>query len=65
MALKKKWIQAATARMKRKGTVGSFGKVTKKKVAAAKKKGGKAAKKAQFAVNVTRAARKAARRKSR
>lgn len=43
------WIKKATARMKRKGTLGSFGKATKKKIAAAKKKGGKSAKKAAFA----------------
>ena len=45
MATKRKrnWIGAATRRMKRKGTLGSFGKATKKKIAAAKKKGGKMA----------------------
>lgn len=46
------WIQDATKKMKKKGTLGSFGKATAKKVAAAKKKGGKAAKKAQFAENM-------------
>ena len=45
----KKWIQKAAARMKRKGTEGSFGKATKKKIAAGLKKGGKQAKKAAFA----------------
>ncbi len=58
MATKKRWIQKAVKRMKRKGTLGSFGKATKKKIAAAKKKGGKAAKKAIFAQNVARARRR-------
>jgi hypothetical protein len=62
MATKKKsdprWMEKAAARMKRKGTVGSFGKATKKKVAAAKKKGGKAAKKANFAKVAAKVARK-------
>jgi hypothetical protein len=53
MALKKgKWIQAATEKMKEKGTLGSFGKVTAKKVSAAKKEGGKEEKKAIFAENM-------------
>jgi hypothetical protein len=59
----KHWIQKATARMKRKGTLGSFGKATPKKIAAAKRKGGKAKKKAIFAQNVKKAARKRAARK--
>jgi hypothetical protein len=54
----KKWIQKATSKMKQKGTLGSFGKATKKKIAAGKKAGGKRAKKAVFAQNVARAARK-------
>jgi hypothetical protein len=59
MATKKRnWIGAATRRMKRKGTLGSFGKATKKKIAAAKRKGGKAAKKAVFAQNMKRIAAK-------
>jgi len=49
-----KWIQKATEKMKEKGTIGSFGKATPKKIAAAKKKGGKAEKKAIFAQNVTK-----------
>jgi hypothetical protein len=61
MATKKRWIQKAVKRMKRKGTLGSFGKATKKKIAAAKKRGGKAAKKAIFAQNVARAARRRSR----
>ena len=44
-----KWIQKAAARMKRKGTEGSFGKATGKKITAGLKKGGKTAKKAAFA----------------
>jgi hypothetical protein len=50
------WIQGATEKMKKKGTLGSFGKATAKKVAAAKKKGGKAEKKAIFAQNMKRIA---------
>lgn len=49
---KKKFIQKATARMKAKGTLGSFGKATEKKIARAKKRGGKAKKKAVFAENM-------------
>lgn len=56
MATKKRWIQAAVKKMKRKGTLGSFGKATKKKIAAAKKRGGKSAKKAQFAANMKKIA---------
>ena len=64
MALKKKkWIQKATAKMKAKGTLGSFGKATPKKLAAAKKKGGKAEKKAVFAANMKHIAEKHKRQK--
>lgn len=52
------WIQKATAKMKKKHTLGSFGKVTAKKVARAKKMGGKAEKKAVFAENMKRIAEK-------
>jgi hypothetical protein len=54
MAKKKKgkWIQAATAKMKAKGTLGAFGKATSKKIASAKKKGGLAKKRAIFAQNM-------------
>lgn len=45
----KKWLQKANAKMESKGTKGSFGKATSKKIAAGLKKGGKAAKKAAFA----------------
>ena len=47
-----KWIQKATAKMKKKGTLGKFGKATPKKIAAAKKKGGLAKKRAIFAQNM-------------
>lgn len=47
-----KWIQAATEKMKAKGTLGSFGKATASKIASAKKAGGKRAKKAVFAENM-------------
>jgi len=47
-----KWIQHATEKMKEKGTLGSFGKATPKKIAAAKKAGGKREKKAIFAENM-------------
>lgn len=53
-----KWIQKATDRMKEKGTIGSFGKATPKKIAAAKKEGGKMKKKAVFAQNMKSIARK-------
>jgi hypothetical protein len=48
----KQWIQAATDKMKTKGTLGSFGKATPKKIKAAKKEGGKEEKKAVFAENM-------------
>lgn len=54
----KKWIQKAVSKMKKKGTLGSFGKATPKKIAAAKKKGGKSAKKAVFAQNMKKIAKK-------
>lgn len=53
-----KFIQKAVAKMKKKGTLGSFGKATPKKIAAAKKKGGKAAKKAVFAQNMKKIAKR-------
>ena len=54
----KRWIQSATAKMKKKGTLGSFGKATSKRIAAGKKKGGKMKKKAVFAENMKRIAAK-------
>lgn len=53
-----KWIQKATAKMKKKGTLGSFGKATSKKIAHDKKLGGKMKKKAIFAQNMKRIAEK-------
>jgi hypothetical protein len=55
---KVKWIQAATERMKRRGTVGKFGKATPKKIAAAKREGGTREKEAVFAQNMKKAAAK-------
>jgi hypothetical protein len=55
---KGKWIQKATDRMKKKGTVGAFGKATDKKISKAKKKGGLAKKRAVFAQNMKRLAAK-------
>jgi hypothetical protein len=52
------WMEDATAKMKRKGTLGSFGKATPKKIARAKKLGGKMKKKAIFAQNAKKAAKK-------
>ena len=53
---KRKWIQAANERMEEKGTKGSFGKATPKKIARAKAHGGKEAKKAIFAENMRKLA---------
>lgn len=58
-----KWIQSAVEKMKENKTLGSFGKATPKKIAAAKKKGGKMEKKAIFAQNAAKASRKAAHKK--
>lgn len=44
-----KWLQAARARMEEKGSVGSFGKATQKKISSGMKAGGLQAKKANFA----------------
>ena len=54
----KKWIQKAVAKMKRKGTLGSFGKATSKKIKAGLRAGGKRAKKALFAKNMKKIARR-------
>lgn len=51
-----KFIQKAVAKMKKKGTIGAFGKATSKKIAAAKKKGGLAKKRAVFAQNMKKIA---------
>lgn len=58
MAKGGKWIQSATAKMAKKGTLGAFGKATGKKIAAAKKKGGLAKKRAIFAANMKKIAHK-------
>ena len=55
-AMSDNWIGKARDKMEEKGTVGSFGKATPSKVAAAKKKGGKAEKKAVFAQNMKKIA---------
>jgi len=46
------WIQKAAAKMKKKGTLGKFGKATEKKIKAGKKAGGLQAKRAIFAANM-------------
>ena len=43
------WIKKATDRMKKRGTVGKFGKATPKKIKAGLKAGGEKAKEAGFA----------------
>jgi hypothetical protein len=60
---KRNWIAKATAKMRKKGTVGAFGKATTKKIAAARKKGGLAAKRANFAANMKKISRRSAARK--
>lgn len=52
------WIQKATDKMKKKGTLGKFGKATGKKIAAGKKKGGLQKKRAVFAQNIKKIAKK-------
>lgn len=47
----KKWMQAASARMARKGTKGSYGHKTVKQMRRDKAKGGAIGKKANFALN--------------
>lgn len=46
------WIQAATDRMRKKGTLGAFGRATAKKVANAKRRGGLMKRRAIFAQNM-------------
>ena len=57
MARKGSWIQKATAKMEKKGTVGAFGKATSKKISAGKKAGGLQKKRAVFAENMKKIAR--------
>ena len=52
------WIQKAVLGMKKKGTIGKFGKATSKKIAAGKKKGGLAKKRAVFAENMKKISKK-------
>lgn len=61
----KKFIQKATERMAEKGTVGAFGKATPSKIARAKEHGGVEAKRAVFADNMRKIARKHHRKSSR
>jgi hypothetical protein len=53
-----KWLQEAREGMERKGTVGKFGKATKKKISRGKKKGGVEKKRAVFAENMKKLAAK-------
>jgi len=50
------WIQAARAKMEKKGTVGAFGKATPSKIAHAKAQGGLQKKRAIFAQNMKKIA---------
>lgn len=52
------WLQKARKRMERKGTVGAFGKATPGKIARGKKHGGLEKKRAVFAENMRKIARK-------
>ena len=54
----KQWIQKAAAKMKKKGTVGAFGKATAKRISAGKAKGGLQKKRAIFAQNMKKIAAK-------
>lgn len=59
MAKRKNYfIQEARERMERKGTVGKFGRATSKKIARAKAHGGIEKKRAVFADNMRKIARK-------
>jgi hypothetical protein len=53
----RKWIQKAVKRMKRKGTLGSYGHHSVKQMDRDIKRGGKIGRKALFARNVRKAAR--------
>lgn len=57
-----KWIQKARESMSKRGTIGTFGKATPKKIARAKREGGLEERRAVFAQNMKRIA---ARRKRR
>jgi hypothetical protein len=58
MADDPRWMEHAAEKMKEKGTLGSFGKATDKKIAVGRKKGGKQAKKANFAAQAKKASHK-------
>jgi len=58
------WISGARAKMKKKGTLGSFGKATPGKIKRAKAEGGKEEKKAVFAQNMKKIASKKKKSKS-
>jgi len=51
------WIQSARERMKKKGTIGAFGKATPSHIAHAKAEGGLEKKRAIFAENMKKIAR--------
>jgi len=53
-----KWIQAAREKMKKKGTVGSYGHHSEKQMDRDIHKGGKLGKKAQFAKNMRKIGKK-------
>lgn len=53
-----KFIQDATARMAKRGTIGSYGHHTVKQMLRDKARGGKIGKKANFALNMERIAQK-------
>lgn len=59
------WIGKATARMKKRGTVGSYGHHTVKQMKRDKKKGRAIARKANFALNVRKGNRGGTRRRKR
>lgn len=60
-----KWIQKATKKMKKKGTIGAYGKSTVKKNKRNMKKGGLAKKRAVFAENMRKIAAKRKKKKKR
>jgi hypothetical protein len=51
-----KWIQSATDKMERKGTLGSFGPATAKNISRGMKAGGLQKKRAVFAANMRKIA---------
>lgn len=57
------WMEHAKERMKKKGTLGKFGKATKKKIASGKKAGGVRKKEAVFAENAKKASHKKSRKR--